>query len=129
MSGAANVVADYLTAFTAGDIERARSLVSDDFSFRGPRGGTDGRDEFFSAATWIVPYLRGVRILHQCEDGDDVSSLYEYDLDTEAGAASIRISEWSTVRNGQLTSAVIVFDTAAAHDAVKAGPRKAVGDR
>jgi hypothetical protein len=125
MSGAASVVVDYLTAFTAGDMDRARSLVSEDFSFRGPRGGTEGRDEFFAAATWIGPYLRGVRILRQWEDGDDVSSLYEYDLGTKAGAASIRISEWSTVRDGQLTSALAVFDTAGARDAVKAGPRKA----
>jgi hypothetical protein len=36
VSEAAQIVNDYLMAFTSGDIDKALSFVSDEFSFRGP---------------------------------------------------------------------------------------------
>lgn len=75
MSAPSDIVTAYLTAFTSGDLDQARALVSDGFSFQGPRGGADGGDAFIAASEWIVPYLRGVRILRQWEDGEDVSTL------------------------------------------------------
>lgn len=110
---ASQVVMEYLTAFTSGDIDRARTLVADDFSFRGPMLQADGKEAFFEGAATLAPIVRGYRMLRQWEEGDDVCSLYEFNVETPAGAGSVLMSEWNTVHDGQLTSARLVFDTAA----------------
>ena len=52
-------------------------------------------------------------LLRQWQDGDDVSTAYEIDVRTAAGAATMLLHEWHTVANGQLRSSVMAFDTAA----------------
>lgn len=110
---ASQVVSDYLTAFTSGDIEGARALVADDFSFEGPMLQADGKEAFFAGAAGLAPIVRGYRMLRQWEEGDDVCSMYEFKVETPAGAGSVLMSEWNTVHDGQLTSGRLVFDTAA----------------
>ena len=113
MGTSSRVVRDYLSAFTSGDMETARSLLADEFSFRGPILEADGRDAFFEGAAGLAPVVRGYRMLRQWEDGDDVCSVYEFNVETPAGAGSVLMSEWNTVRDGRLTSGRLVFDTAA----------------
>ncbi len=114
-SGASQVVVEYLTAFSSGHFDRARSLVSDDFSFRGPRLSTVGRDAFFAAAEGKDRFVRGFRMLRQWEDGNEVCSVYELDFATPAGAGSLVMSEWHTIRDGRLASSLLVFDTSMGH--------------
>jgi hypothetical protein len=42
-----------------------------------------------------------------------VCSIYDFEIETPAGSGSVTMSEWCTVRDGRLTSARLVFDTAA----------------
>lgn len=113
------LVAEYLGALASGDVQGARSLVTDDFSFRGPMGfRTDGRDAFFAAARAKYEHVRDLRILRQWEDGDDVCSVYELDVATPRAKASLLMTEWNSIRDGRVASALLVFDTstmAAAH--------------
>lgn len=39
--------------------------------------------------------------------------MYEIDVRTDGGAASMRLHEWHTVRDARLVSTVMTFDTAA----------------
>jgi YHS domain-containing protein len=52
-----------------------------------------------------------MRILRQWEDDDEVCSLYPFDVQAPAGAASLLVSEWNTVRDGKVASSLMVFDT------------------
>ena len=46
-------------------------------------------------------------------DGEEDSTVYEIDVRTEEGAASMRMREWHTVRDGRLVSTVMTFDSSA----------------
>ena len=113
MTTASEVFNDYLSAFESGDMDRARALVADDFSFEGPMLQVDGKDAFFEAVSGLASIIKGHTILKQFEDGDEVCSIYDFEIETRAGAGSVTMSEWCRVRDGRLTSARLVFDTAA----------------
>ena len=113
MTTASEVFNDYLSAFESGDMDRARALVTDDFSFDGPMLQVDGKDAFFEAVSDLPSIIKGHTILKQFEDGDEVCSIYDFEIETPAGAGSVTMAEWCTVRDGRLASARLVFDTAA----------------
>lgn len=56
---------------------------------------------------------RGCTIRHQWVDGDDVCSIYDFEIETPAGTGTISMAEWSVIRNGKLVSSRLLFDTAA----------------
>ncbi|GMQ85858.1 MAG: hypothetical protein BMS9Abin07_1426 [Acidimicrobiia bacterium] len=111
MSNAA-VVRTYLDAFTSGDIDGAMDLIADDFSFAGPIVQSEGKQAFVEGSQAAQAIAKGYTMLRQFEDGDDVVSLYEFELGAPATPGTVLMSEWNTVRHGKLTSARLVFDTA-----------------
>src|SRR5258706_282997 len=111
--GAASLVTQYLTAFYAGDFDRARATVAQDFSFQGPFLQVQGRDAFFAGAQGLQPIVRGHRLLRQWVDGDEVCSIYDVTFETPKGTGSVPMSEWHTVRDGRLAAARVLFDAAA----------------
>ncbi len=113
MATASEVFNEYLSAFGSGDMDRARALVADDFSFEGPMLQVDGKDAFFEAVSDMASIFKGHTILKQFEDGNEVCSIYDLEIEAPAGAGSVTMSEWCTVQDGRLTSARLVFDTAA----------------
>ncbi len=46
-------------------------------------------------------------------EGDEVCALYDFHIETPAGAGSVYMSEWSVVRDGKLASSRLLFDTGA----------------
>ena len=110
---ASEVFNNYLSAFGSNDMERARALVADDFSFDGPMLQVQGKDAFFEAMSGLPSIMKGHKILKQFEDGDEVCSIYDFEIETPAGSGSVTMSEWCTVEDGQLKSARLLFDTAA----------------
>ncbi len=123
---AAEVVTEYLTAYLSGNIPKAKSMIRGDFSFRAPLiENTATSDVFFAGADRKAGYLRGFTILRQWEDADEVSTLYQIDVNTPSGNASMLMHEWHTTASGQIVSTVMLFDTAAPaarllHDALMA---------
>jgi hypothetical protein len=108
------VVSEYLTAYLSGNIDHARSLVREDFWFRAPLIETTAtKDVYFAGSDEKLALIRDFRIVAQWEGGDEVSTVYEIDVQTPAGTASMLMHEWHTVHDGQLTSTVMIFDTAA----------------
>ncbi len=113
MSSARQAVVKYFNAFWSGDMETARSLVAQKFSFAGPFLQVDDKDAFFASAAPLGPIVRGYRLLHQWEDGENVCSFYEFNVETPAGRGSVQTAEWNQVHDGRIISARLVFDTAA----------------
>ena len=108
-----SVVNAYLDAFSGGDLAAAYELVADDFVFDGPMLQSQGKAAFMDGSSGLAPIVRGHRMLRQFADGDEVCSIYDFEIETPAGAGSVTMSEWNTVRDGKLASARLVFDTAA----------------
>lgn len=122
MPTAAEIVNAYLDAFTAGEFEKASELVAAEFAFHGPFIQTATREAFFAGAAPLAKIARGHRLLRQWDEGDEVSSFYEFRLETPAGAGSVLMSEWHRVCDGRLSSARLVFDTGEFRTVVPAPP-------
>jgi len=110
---AADVFRSYLDRFTSGDIAGAAELLEDDFSFHGPMLQSEGRTAFIDGASGLGPMVRGNRMIRQWVIDNEVCSIYEFDIETPAGAGSITMAEWATVHDGKLASSRLIFDTAA----------------
>jgi hypothetical protein len=107
------IVTRFLSSYHGGRIGDARAMLTEDFSFRAPLVDEGSQEVFFAGAEEKSALVRGFRVLRQWEDGDDVSTLYEIDIETKAGAASMLIHEWHHIRDGSIDSTVMVFDTVA----------------
>lgn len=103
----------YLSAFYVGDFEGARLLVNESFSFEGPFLSVDGRDAFFEGAEGLKAIVRGHRVLRQWEEDDEVSTVYELDLETPVGSGTVPMAEWHRVEDGQLVFSRVLFDSVA----------------
>jgi hypothetical protein len=57
--------------------------------------------------------VRGHELVRQWIDGDEVCSIYHCRLEMAHGAQALLVTEWDTVREGQVATAQLVFDTAA----------------
>lgn len=111
MTSNAEIVASFLKAFMSGDIDRASQMVSEDFSFRASlQDGAGNKAAYFAGARDKARFLEAFRILHQWEDGDEVSTIYELDIHTKEGAATVPMSEWHKVRNGKIASTFMIFN-------------------
>ena len=107
------LVNSYLDAFYLGDFEAARLVLAEDFSFRGPFIEVSGLDAFLASADGLRRICNGHRLLHQWDEEDQVSSVYEVQIETPVGAGIVTMSEWDIVRNDRLVSGLVLFDTAA----------------
>jgi hypothetical protein len=107
----AEIVNAYLAAYTSGDVDRAASLVSEDFSFHGPMHATAGRSSLRRIVAHVAANVRGHRVLRQWQDGDEVCTICQLSVGTGSEAPSVLVSEWNTVRRGQLASSFMLFDT------------------
>ena len=111
--GSAAIFNSYLDAFTSGDIDRATTLITDDFAFTGPILQSQGKQAFVDGARTAQAIAAGYTMLRQFEDGDDVVSIYEFEVGPPATPGKVLMMEWNTVRDDKLASAQVVFDTAA----------------
>jgi ketosteroid isomerase-like protein len=103
----------YLERFTSGDVAGAGDLLTDDFRFEGPMLKVDGKAAFLKGAAGLKPIVRGCRIHRQWENGNEVCSVYDFNVETPKGAGTVAMAEWNSVRDGKLASGRLIFDTAA----------------
>jgi SnoaL-like domain len=111
----------YLERFSAGDVDGAAELLADKFAFDGPILQAKDKAEFLAGSTAAAAMARGCTIHHQWVDGDNVCSIYDFEIETPAGAGAIPMAEWSVIRNGKLVSSRLLFDTAAMAALMPAG--------
>lgn len=109
----AEIFRTYLARFTSGDRDGAAELLTEDFRFHGPMLQSQGKIDFLAGSAALGSIMRGADVHRQWEEGDEVCSIYDFTIETPAGAASIPMAEWNTFRDGKLASARLIFDTAA----------------
>jgi hypothetical protein len=102
----------YLERFTSGDVDGAAELLADDFTFVGPLLQASDKAEFLAGSSGLGSIVRGCDIHRQWVDGDEVCSIYDFKVETPAGAGSIPMAEWTVIRDGKLVSSRLLFDTA-----------------
>jgi len=108
------IVADFLSSFMTGDVARARELIDPEFTFRAPlHSGTGDARAYFGGAQEKARFIEAFRILRQWEDSGEVSTIYEIDIRTDEGAATLPMSEWHSVRDGKIQSTMLIFNASA----------------
>jgi len=107
-SDAKRVVDRYFSALRAKDFETMRTLLTDDVSFVGPLGTTDGVDEYIDAMKRVTAHMTGVerRVLF----GEDEHVCQVYDLTTSKPPVTITVVQWLTVREGRIATVRLFFD-------------------
>jgi SnoaL-like protein len=119
--GNADVFRAYLERFASGDVEGAAAFLADEFAFEGPILQAASKAEFLAGSAAAAAMARGCTIRHQWVDGDDVCSVYDFEIETPAGTAAIPMAEWSVIRDRKLVSSRLMFDTAAMAALMPAG--------
>lgn len=117
----ADIFRTYLERFTSGDVEGAAELLADEFAFNGPILQAKDKTEFLAGSTAAAAMARGCTIHHQWVDGDNVCSIYDFEIETPVGTGSIPMAEWAVIRNRKLVSSRLLFDSAAMAALMSAG--------
>jgi hypothetical protein len=101
--------AEVYAAFDKHDFESARALMGDDFHFVGLLMEANSPAELFGKMKEFDCDFRN-HVLHMAESGEMVAALYDC-VFIRPFNATIRMSEWFTVKEGKITSANLVYDT------------------
>jgi ketosteroid isomerase-like protein len=107
MADAATVAEGFFDAWASKNFPRARALLHDDGSFRGPIDTFSDANSYLAALQRLGGIVTGVDKQKVFVDGDDVCVIY--DLKT-AVVPSARTCDWYTVRDGKIASVSVVFD-------------------
>jgi ketosteroid isomerase-like protein len=107
MADAVSVAEDFFTAWTSKDFGRARSLLHDDLSFRGPIDTFTDADSYIQAIQQLSQIVVAVQRHKLFVDGDDVCVIY--DLNTVPVPQS-PTAEWYLVRDEKIASIQVFFD-------------------
>lgn len=87
------------------------SVVADEFKFIGPVDQVSGKDAFLKLSADFFPRVKGMNMLQQFENGDNVCSIYEMDLAMPNGqAVTLTVSDWTIVKDGMLVETRIMYD-------------------
>ncbi len=119
---ASELVSRYLTVFYGGDFEAAGVMLAENFEFNGPFVSVKGRDAFLQSAQGLKATSRGHLLLKQWADGCDVCSVHELALQGPQKSGTVTMAEWHKVRNGEIASAIVLFDSAAFRAIVAPSP-------
>jgi hypothetical protein len=104
-----DIVKSYYAAFDAHDFAKARGLMSDDFHFAGPMMEAHSPEELFDKMKGFACDFKN-RILHIGENGSTVGVLFDC-VFSQPFSATVRMSEWFTVKDGKLASSNLIYDT------------------
>jgi ketosteroid isomerase-like protein len=96
-----------LEAWTSGDLETTRSLLSDDVTFEGPLGHTEGADAYVSGVARMADSVTGVELKKLIVEGDDVCIMY--DLQSKLAGAVPTVG-WYHFRGDKIESVRAYFD-------------------
>lgn len=104
---ALETVLDYHRSWTSGDLDRAMTMVADDFVCHAPGEELTGKDAYRDYLAGFVPSLTGVTDVASFADGDHVALFYYPQTAVTRTAVA---AEYFTVHDGIITESVLVFD-------------------
>lgn len=111
MSNPAKTFNQYLDSFTRGDVDGAMALIADNFKFRGPMLQSDDKAAFVEGAAPLGPIVRGYKMLRQFAEGDEVCSIYDFEVETPKARGTVTMTEWTKVRGGKLVESRLIFNS------------------
>jgi ketosteroid isomerase-like protein len=107
---ARDVVERYYAAFDAHQNEW-QDLVTDDVVFEGPVQHARGKAEFLKLTAQFLNAHRATRLLRRIADGNTVSSMFEFVVDTPSGyELTCPVAEWATVSDGRINEFRVYYD-------------------
>lgn len=104
---ALELVRQYHRAWTSGNIEQAMNLVAENVTCRAPGIDLVGKHAYRGFIGGFAPMLRGIGDIAQFADGDRVALFY---YPQTAATSTTPAAEYFTVKNGQITESILVFD-------------------
>ncbi len=107
MASPAEIVEGYFDAWTSKDFDKARSLLHDDLSFKGPIETLDNADALMESIRGLAQIVTGAERRGLVAQGDQVCVIY--DLHT-VPIPTAPVAEWYTVRDGKVESMQAFFD-------------------
>jgi ketosteroid isomerase-like protein len=101
------LAATYFEAWQSADVERLRSILADDVSFRGPLAQVDGADEYADSIRGLFQATEKVVVRNVWVDGDDVLTWFDLHM---AGAPATAVAQWCHVQDGKVKRVEVTFD-------------------
>jgi hypothetical protein len=90
------------------------SLIGEDMKFESPAPTAFGKEAYVTAASRFFQMVESLKINHLVVEGDTASAWLDYTLCLKNGRRfNCLVSELLEVRNNQIVSSVILFDTLA----------------
>jgi hypothetical protein len=88
-----------------------KSLLADNFKFIGPVDQTEGIEAFMELNASFFPMVADMRMLQQFENGDNVCSIYELDVNMPTNEMiTLTVADWVVVENGKMKLERIYYD-------------------
>ena len=106
-TSAHKIVHDFHRAWTSGDVERAMAWVAEDVVCRAPGVDLTGKEEYRQFIAGFLPALSAVADIADFCEKDHVALFY---YPQTAATSTAPAAEYFTVRDGKITSSVLVFD-------------------
>ena len=113
------VAVSFIEAFGRGDRNALADLLDDDVTFESPRGRLAGAAAVLDAISEFAQVVNDVKI--HAVLGDDEQAMIRYDMAT-GPFGTLRAVDHVVVRDGRITSDVLVFDTYEVRRATEAHP-------
>ena len=101
------IMATYFDCWRKGDLATLRTILADDFSFRGPLGQVDNADDGVEAIRGLARMTTDIVVRKVFADGPDVLTWFE--LHTTA-APPVPVANWSHVDGGKIDRVRATFD-------------------
>lgn len=102
------VATGFITAFGNGDLPAVADYLADDVVFESPRARLVGAAAVREAIGQFAQVVTGVDIIAVLGDGEKAMVIYDM---TTGPFGTLRAVDYVTVRDGKITSDVLVFDT------------------
>src|SRR5713226_3486543 len=104
-----DVALSYLKAFETKDVNKIKSLLHANGTFKGPMKTYHSADEFVAELRNFIPITKSVRIRRVFVDGNEVSVTYDY-ATIIPSIPVMSMSEWFKVEDGKIREQEIIYN-------------------
>lgn len=110
MSQVLDIVHEYYQAIEVKDFEKVRSLIDDQYTFKGPFMQFNGADECIEQMK-ECSFEAQHEVVRTITDGKQVVLIFDWTC-SKPFQGTFRMCEYLQVENGRILSAELIFDTA-----------------
>jgi hypothetical protein len=103
----ATIAATYFEAWEAADVDRLRSILAEDVSFRGPLAQVQGADAYAESIRGLFKATEKLVVHHVFVDGEDVLTWFDLYM---PGAPPAPVANWCHVGDGKVKRVQVTFD-------------------